>query len=72
MRSGPGRAIGLPPKVIVPALVMLGVLSSLAFPPVAAWPLAFVAPVLLLIGLRGRMAGSTTWTCSMRQRSSSD
>ncbi len=27
-------------------------LSSLAFPPVAAWPLAFVAPALLLIALR--------------------
>ena len=29
-----------------------GVLSSLGFPPVAAWPLAFIAPAMLLIGLR--------------------
>jgi apolipoprotein N-acyltransferase len=29
-----------------------GVLSSLAFPPVAAWPLAFLAPALLLFALR--------------------
>jgi len=28
------------------------VLSSLAFPPVAAWPLAFLAPALLLVALR--------------------
>ncbi len=28
-------------------------LSSLAFPPVGAWPLAFVAPALLLVALRG-------------------
>jgi apolipoprotein N-acyltransferase len=29
-----------------------GALSSLAFPPVGAWPLAFVAPALLFLGLR--------------------
>jgi apolipoprotein N-acyltransferase len=34
-----------------------GILSSLAFPPVAAWPLAFVAPALLLIGLRDAAPG---------------
>jgi apolipoprotein N-acyltransferase len=33
--------------------VVGGVLSSLAFPPVAAWPLAFLAPSLLLVALRG-------------------
>ncbi|HUF58038.1 MAG TPA: apolipoprotein N-acyltransferase [Actinomycetota bacterium] len=31
---------------------MGGVLSSLAFPPVAAWPLAFLAPAILLVALR--------------------
>jgi apolipoprotein N-acyltransferase len=29
-----------------------GVLSSLAFPPVGAWPLAFLAPALLFVALR--------------------
>jgi apolipoprotein N-acyltransferase len=29
-----------------------GALSSLAFPPVAAWPLAFLAPAMLLLALR--------------------
>jgi apolipoprotein N-acyltransferase len=32
--------------------VIGGVLFSLAFPPVAAWPLAFVAPTLLFLALR--------------------
>jgi apolipoprotein N-acyltransferase len=32
--------------------VVGGVLSSLAFPPVGAWPLAFIAPAFLLVALR--------------------
>jgi apolipoprotein N-acyltransferase len=40
----------------LPAALILsllgGALSSLAFPPVAAWPLAFVAPALLFVALR--------------------
>jgi apolipoprotein N-acyltransferase len=39
------------PAALILSLVG-GVLSSLAFPPVAAWPLAFLAPALLLVGLR--------------------
>lgn len=30
-----------------------GLLSFLAFPPVGAWPLAFLAPAILIVGLRG-------------------
>jgi apolipoprotein N-acyltransferase len=41
---------GLP---VALALSLLGgVLSALAFPPVAAWPLAFVAPALLVVAVR--------------------
>jgi apolipoprotein N-acyltransferase len=40
----------------LPAAIILsvvgGVLSSLAFPPVAIWPIAFLAPALLLVALR--------------------
>jgi apolipoprotein N-acyltransferase len=41
---------GLPAALILS--LVGGVLSSLAFPPVAAWPLAFLAPALLLVALR--------------------
>jgi apolipoprotein N-acyltransferase len=36
----------------VPLAVLGGLLSFLAFPPVGAWPLAFLAPVPLLLALR--------------------
>ncbi len=39
------------PAALILSLVG-GALSSLAFPPVAAWPLAFLAPALLLVALR--------------------
>ena len=41
---------GLPVALILS--VIGGVLHSLAFPPVGAWPLAFLAPALLLVALR--------------------
>jgi apolipoprotein N-acyltransferase len=37
--------------------VVGGVLSYLAFPPVGAWPLAFLAPALLIVALHGARAG---------------
>ncbi|MGH2679717.1 MAG: apolipoprotein N-acyltransferase [Actinomycetota bacterium] len=46
------RLTGLPlPAGLILSLIG-GVLSSLAFPPVGAWPLALVAPVFLFIALR--------------------
>jgi apolipoprotein N-acyltransferase len=39
------------PVAIILSLIG-GVVSSLAFPPVAAWPLAFLAPAFLLVALR--------------------
>jgi apolipoprotein N-acyltransferase len=41
---------GLPAAIILS--VVGGVLSSLAVPPVAIWPIAFIAPALLLVALR--------------------
>jgi apolipoprotein N-acyltransferase len=45
----------------LPATLVLsvvgGALSSLAFPPVAIWPLAFLAPALLIVALRDATPG---------------
>jgi apolipoprotein N-acyltransferase len=51
------RLIGRPPPVALVLSLIGGVISSLAFPPVAAWPLAFLAPALLLVALREATPG---------------
>jgi apolipoprotein N-acyltransferase len=49
-----------PPRRFPAALalsVLGGLVASLAFPPVAAWPLAFVAPAILIVALTGAGPG---------------